>query len=65
MTTEQSTKPSDILVARQEIQKILGVASDNRKLAEIMQVVNDLVQDEVSRSYDWGFQDGYDEAKYG
>ena len=65
MTTEQSTKPNDILVARQEIQKILGVANDNRKLAEIMQVVNDLVQDEVSRSYDCGFQDGYDEAKYG
>ena len=65
MTTEQSTKLNDILVARQEIQKILGVANDNRKLAEIMQVVNDLVQDEVSRSYDWGFQDGYDEAKYG
>ena len=65
MTTEQSTKPSGILVARQEIQKILGVANDNRKLAEIMQVVMDLVFDEAERCYNYGFQEGFDEAKYG
>ena len=65
MTTEQSTKRMDILVARQEIQKILGVANDSQKLAEIMQVVSELVHDEANRSYDCGFQDGFDEAKYG